>query len=187
MKSISFQTREAWRAWLQANHDKEDGIWMVFYKQNDQPVIDYESAVEEALCFGWIDSIIKKIDERKYARKFTPRKQSSKWSELNKRRVERLISKGKMTEIGMTKVNAAKKSGMWNKSARPDLSFDLPASFRQALQKNPDAEEFFQKLAPSYQKQYIAWIKIAKRQETVEKRIAESIRLLKQGEKLGLK
>ena len=187
MKSISFKTRQAWRAWLQTNHDKETGIWMVFFKQGDQPVIDYESAVEEALCFGWIDSIIKKIDEQKYARKFTPRRENSKWSDLNKSRAERLIKNGRMTENGMMKINAAKKNGMWNKSARPHLSFDLPAEFREALQQNPNANEFFHKLAPGYQKQFIGWIKMAKRQETMEKRITESIHLLNKGEKLGLK
>ena len=187
MKLISFKSREEWRDWLQSNHDKETGIWMIFFKKSTKPAIDYESAVEEALCFGWIDSIIRKIDERRYARKFTPRKETSKWSELNKSRVERLIKNGRMTDIGMAKIKAAQQSGHWYQSARPDISFEIPPAFRQALQQNPEANEFFQKLAPSYQKQFIGWIKVAKRQETMEKRIAESIRLLENGEKLGLK
>jgi uncharacterized protein YdeI (YjbR/CyaY-like superfamily) len=187
MKSIYFKTPQEWRTWLQSNHDKETGVWLIFLKKDTRPSLDYESAVEEALCFGWIDSIIKKIDESRFARKFTPRKESSKWSAINKKRVERLMESGRMTHAGLSKVKAAQKSGYWSKSDRPFISFDPPEDFKKALNQNRKAKEFFEQLAPSYKKQFIGWIRIAKHQETKEKRISESIQLLEKGEKLGLR
>ncbi|MBN1349813.1 YdeI/OmpD-associated family protein [candidate division KSB1 bacterium] len=188
MQQQYFQTSDEWRNWLQENHAKENKIWLLFYKkETGKPSIDYESAVEEALCFGWIDSIIKKIDDQKYARKFTPRKDDSNWSELNKKRVKKLIASNRMTEVGLAKINIAKKNGQWDKPDRPNIPVELPPDFQHALEQNPKANENFQKLALTYQKHYIGWISIAKRQETKEKRIKESIALLERGEKLGLK
>ncbi len=185
MKSLYFKTPREWRTWLQSNHDKETELWLIFYKKGTRPTLDYESAVEEALCFGWIDSIIKKIDESKYARKFTPRKKTSKWSPSNKKRVERLIESGRMTSAGMVKIKAAKTSGRWEEIDRPTINYDLPEDFIKALNQNKKAKEFFEQLALAFKKQFIAWIKMAKRQETIENRIRESIRLLEKGEKLG--
>jgi len=188
MKSLYFKTLQEWRTWLESNHDEETEIWLIFYKKDTgKPFLDYEAAVEEALCFGWIDSIIKKIDESRFARKFTPRKDNSTWSAINKKRVERLIKSGRITSVGLSKVDAAQKSGHWNKPDRPNISFDPPENFIKALNQNEKAKEFFEQLAPTYQKQFIGWIRIAKRQETVEKRIIESVQLLEKGEKLGLK
>ena len=188
MKSLYFQTSLEWRTWLQTNHDKETGIWLIFFKKGTgKPSLDYEEAVEEALCFGWIDSIIKKIDESKFARKFTLRKETSKWSPSNKKRVEKLIKNGRMNRAGLSKIKAAQKSGRWDKPDRPNINFDLPDDFKKALNTNKKSKEFFEQLAPSYQKHFIAWIKTAKRQETRENRLRESIQLLEKGEKLGLR
>ncbi|MFQ5770900.1 MAG: YdeI family protein [bacterium] len=188
MKSLYFKTPQEWRTWLQSNHDMETEVWLIFFKKDTRkPTLDYEAAVEEALCFGWIDSIIKKIDESKFARKFTPRKDSSKWSAINKKRVEKLIQSARMTPVGLSKVEAAQKSGRWDEPDRPTRSFDPPEDFTKALNQNRKAKEFFEQLAPTYQKQFIGWISIAKRQETKEKRIRESIQLLEKGEKLGLR
>jgi len=189
VKSLYFKTSPEWRTWLQSNHDKETEVWLIFFKKNPRPSLDYESAVEEALCFGWIDSIIKKIDESKFARKFTPRRDSSKWSAINKKRVARLMKSGRMTHVGLSKIKAAQQSGQWNEPdrPRPTISFDPPGDFIKALNQNRKAKEFFEQLAPTYQKQFIGWIIIAKRQETKEKRIRESIQLLEKGEKRGLK
>lgn len=182
-------SRSRWRDWLAKNHDKEEmGIWLVFYKKAaDKPTLNYEDAVEEALCFGWIDSIIKKIDEEKYVRKFTPRKATSRWSQLNKKRIDKMIKQGLMTKDGLEKVQQAKKTGLWDKSDRAEINFEMPMELSDALAKNKKAKEFFEQLAPTYQKHFIGWITVAKRPETKEKRIAESIALLKQGKKLGLK
>ena len=163
-------------------------MWLVFYKrQTRKPSLEYEDAIEEALCFGWVDSIIKKIDDEKYCRKFSPRRPSSKWSQLNRKRVEKAIKKGIMTEYGLAKIEAAKKSGLWESNPRKAVSFDIPREFIDALGKNKEAKVFFDRLAPTYQKHYITWIAAAKRPQTKKQRIRESITLLKQGKKLGLK
>ncbi len=97
-------TREEWRDWLEGNHDKCKGIWLIYYKKGSgKPRVPYDDAVEEALCFGWIDSTVRRIDEEKYAQRFTPRKPDSGWSELNMRRMEQLIKEGRMTEAGLAK------------------------------------------------------------------------------------
>ena len=189
MKTVEAKNRAEWRSWLAANHDKEMEAWLVYYKKGTRVTgIDYESSVEEALCYGWIDSIIKKIDETKYARKFTPRKDNSKWSPSNKKRVEKLLKEGLMTEYGLQKIAIAKQSGMWDApDQRPKLTFEMSAEFAEALRKNKWAQETFNNLTPTYQKQYLGWIEVAKRPETRKKRIEESIRLLTEGQKLGLK
>jgi uncharacterized protein YdeI (YjbR/CyaY-like superfamily) len=179
---------DEWNKWLSKHHDAKKEVWLVFFKKETRkPSLEYESAVEEALCFGWIDSIVKKIDDSKYARKFTQRKDKSNWSELNKRRAEKMIREGRMTEFGLAKIETAKKAGNWDQAERPDISFDFPPEFEQALARNKKAKEHFTKLAPTYQKHYIGWITVAKRQETKQKRIKESIALLEKGKKLGLK
>jgi len=188
MKQLYVADREQWRKWLSENHDKEAGIWLVFYKKETSKLsIEYEAAVEEALCFGWIDSIIKKIDAEKYARKFTPRSDKSRWSQLNKKRADKMVKQGRMTKIGLAKIKAAKKSGLWDKNSRPEISLDIPPEFAKALARNKKAKENFDKLAPSYRRHYIGWINVAKRQETKKRRIDESIALLEKGQRLGLK
>lgn len=188
MKQVYVKTRKEWRAWLSHNHDKSDGIWLVFYKRHTRkPSLEYDEAVEEALCFGWIDSIIKKIDDDKYVRKLTPRKANSRWSELNKKRIMKLEKQGLMIEAGIIKVKAAKASGLWAKPDRPPILLDLPIELKSAFEKNQKAKSFFDQLAFSYQKQFIGWIAVAKRPETRERRLKESIALLEKGEKLGLK
>ncbi len=188
MKRVYVKNRSEWRNWLSQNHDKSSGIWLVFYKKHTgKSTLEYEEAVEEALCFGWIDSIIKKADEEKYLRKLTPRKADSRWSELNKKRIAKLTKQGHMTESGIAKVEEAKKSGLWDQPDRPQISLDIPRELESALAKNIKAKKFFDQLAPSYQKQFIGWIAAAKRRETRERRLRESIALLEQGEKLGMK
>jgi uncharacterized protein YdeI (YjbR/CyaY-like superfamily) len=189
MKQIYVKNREEWREWLSKNHNKEEnGIWLVFFKKNTKKAtLEYNDAVEEALCFGWIDSIIKKIDDEKYVRKFTPRNSKSLWSSSNKKRIAKMIKEGKMTEHGLAKIDAAKKSGFWDKKDRPEINLDMPTELEKALKKNKKAGEFFETLAPTYKKQFMGWIKGAKRKETKEKRLKETIEKLEKGEKLGLK
>jgi uncharacterized protein YdeI (YjbR/CyaY-like superfamily) len=188
MKKLYFANRDQWRNWLSLNFAGETAVWLIFYrKQTLRPTIPYDAAVEEALCFGWIDGIIRKIDAAKYARKFTPRKDNSRWSALNKKRADKMIKEGKMTDLGLVKIRAAKKSGLWDHDARPEISLDMSPEFAEALARDRKAKDNFDKLAPSYRKHYIAWIAIAKRPETKKQRINESISLLQRGEKLGLK
>lgn len=188
MDKIYIKTRDEWRKWLEQNHDKCSGVWLMFYKKhNDKPSIEYEASVEEALCFGWIDSIIKKLDDERYVRKFTPRKRSSQWSELNKSRVEKLMARGCMKGPGIALVEEAKNTGLWENSGRPKISFEIPLELERALLKNKKAKTFFDQLAPSYRKRFAGWINAAKQQETRDKRVSEAVVLLGQGKKLGLK
>ncbi|MGP8234412.1 MAG: YdeI/OmpD-associated family protein [Limisphaerales bacterium] len=171
------------------NHDKEEsGVWLVFCKrQTGKRSVEYEEAVEEALCFGWIDSLVKRIDDEQYCRKFTPRKSGSGWSNSNKERAEKIIKEGRMTEFGLAKIKAAKKLGTWEKNPRPEIKMEMPPELSDALARNRRAGEFFEKLAPTYQKHFMAWIASAKRAETKAARLQESMILLARGEKLGLK
>lgn len=189
MKKIYVKNRAEWRKWLSENHNKETEVWLVYYKKGTgKSSIEYGGSVEEALCFGWIDSIIKKLDEKKYVRKFTPRRERSKWSLSNKKRVEKMLKKGLMTMYGMQKVEEAKRNGSWDKPEQtPELKFKMLPEFAEALSKNKKAKETFDNLSATHQKQYIGWIEVAKRSETRKRRITESIRLLDKGKKLGLK
>ena len=188
MQEIYLKNRAEWRGWLAENHASHPPIWLIYYKkETGKPTLEYDESVEEALCFGWVDSIIRKLDDERFARKFTPRKETSNWSESNKQRVEKLMAAGLMTEHGLRLVEQAKQSGLWREPARPDISWDVPAGLQEALARHPKAAAFFESLAPSYRKQYIGWIAVARRPETREKRIAESISLLEKGEKLGMK
>src|SRR5687767_10092810 len=111
-KRVEAKDRKKWRAWLEKNHVRSPGIWLVFYKKSSgKPTVRYDEAVEEALCFGWIDSLMKPVDDEKYRQLFTPRNARSRWSKANKDRVARMIAAGLMTNAGMEKVRAAKRDG----------------------------------------------------------------------------
>ena len=189
MKRLHVSTRAQWRRWLVEHHAKEkNGIWLVFDKQKTgRGSLAYEAAVEEALCFGWIDSIVKRVDDERYCRKFTPRKDDSRWSNTNKVRVKKLIEEGRMTGFGLAKIEAARKSGSWEVDPRPDLNPEMPRELAEGLARDRNAKDFFTTLAPSCQKHFIAWIITAKRPETRAKRLKETMALLARGEKLGLK
>jgi uncharacterized protein YdeI (YjbR/CyaY-like superfamily) len=189
MKRVQVTTRSQWREWLVENHDLEkQGIWLVFKrKATGKPSLEYEESVEEALCFGWIDSVVKKIDEDTYCRKFTPRKDKSNWSTTNKKRINKIIEEGRMTPFGLAKVEAAKKMGNWNKEQSPIVNTDIHSELAEALAHNKKAKDGFDGLAPSCQKQFIRWIAAAKRPETRAKRLMESLAILSSGKKLGLK
>jgi uncharacterized protein YdeI (YjbR/CyaY-like superfamily) len=180
--------RKDWRKWLEKNHSTEKEIWLVYYKKHTGlDRVPYEAAVEEALCFGWIDSIVRRLDEDKFAQKFTPRKNSSKWSELNKARIAKLEKLGILAEAGLKSVEKAKESGKWFETIKPPQTESLDPEFEKELKKNPNANNYFKSLAPSYKKQYVGWISAAKKDETRKKRIMEAIDLLNQNKKLGLK
>lgn len=145
--------------------------------------IPYEDSVREALCFGWIDSLIKRLDDERYARKFTPRKPTSKWSETNCRRWNELKEAGLLAPAGLAAQPAEDRIAY-----PPHLDIpELPDYIAEALKANPKAWKCFQALAPSHRRHYVGWIHIAKRPETREKRIRESIKMLTAGQKLGLK
>ncbi len=174
--------------WLMENHNKEKEIWLIYYKKHTgRKRIAYDDAVEEALCFGWVDSIVKRVDDETYMQKFTPRKDRSSWSDLNKQRVEKLINSREMTEAGMAKIEIARKSGAWDKPVTSAQSSPMPVEFKRALSSNGRASEFFSDLPPSARNHYVAWIASAKKQATKERRVKEAIGLLNDGQKLGMK
>jgi len=188
-----FDSRESFRDWLKNNHDKSPGIWMIFYKKTTKiKCITYREALEEALCFGWIDSILKRLDDTRYLRKFTPRKDISKWSDTNKKLVLSLIENGKMTEAGLKKIDNYLKNGKidWkNKEPIRDMEKDLeiPDYILEMFGENQPALTNFNSLAKTYKRHYVLWITSAKKQDTLHKRLRESAELLKENKKLGLK
>lgn len=188
MKKRLFPNRTAWRAWLAENHDREDELWLIYYKKHTgKPSVGQPEAVEEALCFGWIDSIVKTIDEQRYMQKYTPRKPKSIWSALNKRRVAELIRRGKMAAPGQAKIDAARKDGSWNRLDAIDGVAEpvMPPELVAALERNPKARANFEALAPSHKKQYLWWITTAKRDETRANRIRETVKRVAAGRKPG--
>jgi uncharacterized protein YdeI (YjbR/CyaY-like superfamily) len=161
-----------WRNWLAQNHDREQEVWLVYFKaKRDKTNIDYESSVEEGLCFGWVDSIIQKIDEETYARKFNPRRMDRKWSETNKRRVIKVIHEGRMTEAGMAKVTFDVSEVDTGKPKPKRPAVQMPEKMEKALKSRPGLWEAFQKVAPSYRRNYVLWLSDAKKPETFERRL----------------
>ena len=174
---LHLKTWEEWRAWLKQNHDKSDGVWFVSWKKaTGKPVIPYTNAVDEALCFGWIDSKVKRIDEERAMRMFTPRNPKSQWSRINKNKVARLLEQGLMTAAGMKLVKAAKADGSWNVSDEIE-DLVIPPDLASALAENDAAGEYFRNLPDSWKKSALWWIKSARRPETRAERIAKTVRL----------
>ncbi|MCK4233163.1 hypothetical protein KAX75_01940, partial [candidate division WOR-3 bacterium] len=125
-KTLYVTNRKGWREWLEKNYATKKEVWLIYYKKHTgKPIILYEDTVEEALCFGWIDSIIRGIDDEKYARKFTPRTEDSGWSELNKKRAKKMIAAGKMTKAGLQKIEEAKRNGIWSQTSTQRKHFEL--------------------------------------------------------------
>ena len=188
-KSYYAADRKEWRTWLEKNYDKKNEIWLIYYKKHTRkPRVAYIDAVEEALCFGWIDSVIQRLDDERYAQKFTPRRRNSKWSALNKRRVARLIKEGRMTEAGFTKLDYSNTEDDYGRTPlRKVEESDPPLFLKKAFMGNPKVWDAFNLLAPSYRRNYIRWITAAKKKETQEKRMKEAIGLLIRNKKLGMK
>jgi uncharacterized protein YdeI (YjbR/CyaY-like superfamily) len=182
-----FKTRAKWRAWLEKNHDKNKGLWLAYYKKNSgKSSVSYEEALEEALCFGWIDSTVNRLDDERYMQKWTPRNEKSIWSAANKARVKKLIAEGKMAPSGLAKVAAAKRNGSWTKIDRIELRAEVPEELLDALALHPSIEVKFNTLAPSQKKLYSWWIESAKRPETRARRIAETLKRVEAGRPAGM-
>lgn len=162
-----------------------------FKKHTGIECIEYKEALEEALCFGWIDSLIKKVDARRYLRKFTPRTNPAKWSELNKKLVVELINQERMTEAGLRKIESYLKTGKveWKTTEKKETRKEtgIPGFISNEFKKNEPAYTNFINLAPTYQRHYLMWITQPKRKETICKRLKDAVGLLKENKKLGLK
>ena len=166
-----------WRAWLEANHTRPDGIWLITYRRaTGKATFTYEQAVEEALCYGWIDGHTKTLDEERGMQWFAPRRAGSVWARSNKERVARLIADGRMTPAGQAKIDAAQADGTWALWDSVD-SLAVPDDLAAALAGYPDARANFDAFPRSARHAILGWIAAAKRPETRAKRIAETARL----------
>jgi uncharacterized protein YdeI (YjbR/CyaY-like superfamily) len=182
-----FKTRAAWRAWLEKNHGTSRGLRLAYYKKGSgKKSVGYEEALEEALCFGWIDSTVNRLDEERYMQKWTPRNEKSVWSAANKARVEKLIAEGRMAPPGLAKIAAAKRNGSWTKLDRIDLRAEVPKDLLDALAHHPDIEAKFNRLAPSQRKLYSWWVESAKRPETRTRRVSETLKRIEAGRPAGM-
>ncbi len=160
-------------------------MWLIFHKLHTGVAsIAYLDALDEALCFGWVDSLVKRLDDSRYARKFTPRKADSRWSAVNRKRYAALKGSGRLKPAGINRAPTGRGYG-------PRPGFQLPATvprhIQAALNKHPAARRYFEGLAPSHRRRYVGWIESAKREETKARRLKEAIRLLMAGKPLGLK
>lgn len=186
---LYFSDREKWRAWLEKNHDKEKEVWLVYYKKHTgKPQVSYDAAVEEALCFGWIDSTVKRIDDEKYMQRFTPRNSSSKWSRENILRVKKMIGQKRMTPAGLVKykeiLDHPGRIVTINTSVE---DVKIPDDLLQALEHNPIVLQNFSNFSVAYKRLCLRWIDDAKKEETRLKRIKEVVHLTAKGEKIGMK
>jgi uncharacterized protein YdeI (YjbR/CyaY-like superfamily) len=181
MVPVFFDSPNEFRTWLEEHHDTAEELWVGYYKvDTERPGIGYGESVEEALCFGWIDGLVKGIDDETYTRRFTPRSPDSKWSKANKERVEEMIEAGKMTPTGMELVEAAKESGEWAAAYRLADDHEIPAELEAALRGNDTAWENFQNFSNTDQHAFIAAVEEAKMDETKQKRIERTVELAAQ-------
>ncbi len=175
--SVHPKSRAEWRKWLEANQARKEGIWLISYKKDTgKPRFDYDESVEEALCFGWVDSKPAKLDEERSMLWFAPRKAKTNWSKLNKDRVEKMIKAGLMAPAGLAKVEAAKKDGSWNALDGVE-ALEIPPDLANAFSKNKTAKEYFEAFPRSVKRGILEWILNAKRPETRAKRIEETVSL----------
>ncbi len=178
--SIHPKIRAEWRAWLEKHHARAEGIWLINYKKGTgKPRLDYDEEVEEALCFGWIDSKPNKLDDERSMLWFAPRQPGTGWSKLNKARVEKLIAAGQMTAAGMAKIEAAKRDGSWSLLDSIE-ALVVPPDLAQALASNRSAQTHFDAFPRSVKRAILEWIASAKKPQTREKRIRETVRLAAQ-------
>lgn len=184
--ALIFKNKEEWRKWLEENHIKFKEIWLIHYKKSSNKIsLTNYDAVEEALCFGWIDSTLKKIDEERYILRYTPRKNKSVWSKINKETAERMVLQGKMTQAGLEKIKSAKKNGLWKNAYTNKIRDKLPSDLEKSLRLDRIAWENFQNFANSYRNMYIGWVKNSKKEETRKKRINEVVKRSKENKKPG--
>lgn len=188
-KTLYVKTRNQWRRWLQKNHSSEPEIWLVYYnKQSGKPRIPYNDAVEEALCYGWIDSTAKKIDKDSTAQRFSPRRKNSALSELNKERVRRLIKSGMMTEFGLESIKHHLKKPSKKSSRAPELrGYKLPADIVESVKANKAAWKNFKKFPEYYRNIRIAFIEGArKRPEVFRKRLEYFLKMTSKNKRFGM-
>ena len=186
MKTLLVRTLEQWRAWLTGHHASVAEVWLIFHKRHTGVAsLGYTDARDEALCFGWVDSLIKRLDDRRDAIKFTPRTATSRWSDVNRKLYAELKAAGRLKPPGIARPPTDR--GYAPRAERFPLPGKLPAYIQAELKKHPKARRHFEGLPPGERRRYVAWMETAKREDTKLRRLGEAIRLLKTGKPLGLK
>jgi len=186
MKTLRAQRIDQWREWLEEHHASTSEVWLDFYKRHTGvATVEYKDALDEALCYGWVDSLVKRLDDRRYARKFTPRRAESRWSDANRKRYAELQAGGRLRPAGIQRPPTDR--GYAPRPPRLALPARLPRYIQAAFKAHPAARRHFDALGPAQRRRYVAWIDSAKREETKLRRLQEAIRLLTSGRVLGLK
>jgi uncharacterized protein YdeI (YjbR/CyaY-like superfamily) len=171
-----FKNRNDFRNWLSENYETKSELWLIFYKKHvGKDTIQYDEAVEEALCYGWIDGIMKRIDDKKHVVRFSPRRKGSVWSEINIDRVNSLKKEGKMTKAGLEKFNLLDEK---RRSPTRDKTQKIPEFILKEIKKNKNALKKFNEMAPSHQRQYVWWITDAKKEVTKQRRLKKTIEMI---------
>lgn len=177
---LYFKNAQEWREWLHENHNTSNGVYLVFYKvSSENESMRWEEAVQVAICYGWIDSTVKKLDEERRRQMFTPRKDKSVWSKLNKTYIEKLTTDNLMHESGLKKIETAKQNGTWI-SLDAVENLEMPKDLESAFAKNKTALNNYNAFSPSYRKSYLYWLSQAKREETRTSRITQIISFCEQ-------
>jgi uncharacterized protein YdeI (YjbR/CyaY-like superfamily) len=185
LREIHPKTRAGWRSWLEKNHAESKGVWLIYYRASTgRRRLTWEDAVREALCFGWIDSKVKPIDDERYKQIFTPRKPRSVWSKINKQYIDELVSAELMTDAGLSAVDVAKKNGAWS-LLEPIDALIVPADLELALEGSKRAREAYEALSKSAKRSVLYPVYTAKREETRAKRVADAVVALEGDETPG--
>ncbi|UCG43635.1 MAG: YdeI/OmpD-associated family protein [candidate division WOR-3 bacterium] len=184
---LDFRSAAEWRRWLRRNHNRSEGEWVYMYKKGAKRAgLRYPEALDEALCFGWIDGQLTAVDEDRYRQRWTPRRKGSNWSEVNKRKVRRLIAGGRLAEPGLAEVRAAKRAGRWRTHPTLRKKGDIPAELLAALKADSKALANFRAFASSYRRTYAGWVAGAKTGTTRRRRIEAVVRRSRENRKPGI-
>ena len=179
---LEFADRTAWENWLQDHYASSEGVWLrIAKKASGLPTVTHAEALEEALCYGWIDGQRAPHDQTFFLQRFTPRRARSKWSQINRQKAIELIEQGRMKPAGLAQIEAAKNDGRWEAAYAPQSSLTVPEDFQRALDENPAAKEFFATLRGGRRYSFIYRIQDAKRPETRARRIKEFVAMLAEG------
>jgi uncharacterized protein YdeI (YjbR/CyaY-like superfamily) len=185
LEVIAFVSQNEFHEWLDKNHADSNGIWMRIYKKgSDEPTVTYAEALDEALCYGWIDGQKKSYDDASWIQKFTPRRPRSQWSKINTGHVERLTKEGRMKPAGIDQVKLAKKDGRWDKAYSSQRDMPVPDDFLAELDKNDKAKAFFESLNKANRYAIAYRLHDAKRPETRARRMTQFLDMMAKGEKL---
>lgn len=182
---LTLASEAAWEAWLDAEHATSDGVWLKFAKKGSGvETVVYAEALDVALCYGWIDSQVARLDERFYLQKFTPRRARSKWSHINREKIEALTKQGRMKPAGLEQVELAKADGRWEAAYASPANVQMPDDLQAALDASPKAAEFWDGLNKSNRFAILYQLHDAKKPETRARRLEKFVAMLERGEKL---